>query len=93
MLNEQQIEQELQIIKQRNQRVELDKSWETSKTRRGFIVISTYVIASVWLIVIHDSNPMLKALIPTAGYLLSTLSLPIIKETWLSKFSKFKITK
>ena len=87
MLNEQQIEQEFENIKQRNRRVEADKAWEVSKTRRGFIAVTTYLVASIWLIVIRDGNPFLKALIPMVGYLLSTLSLPIIKKIWLSKYN------
>lgn len=76
------IEQELAAIKDRNARVEFDKAWEVSWTRRVFITIATYIVASVWLVLIHDTMPLLKALVPSAGYLLSTLSLPFIKEWW-----------
>ena len=79
MLNEQ-IEKEFLNIKQRNQRVEANKSWEMSKIRRGFIAGATYIIAGTWLSVIYDSNMWLKAIIATAGYLLSTLSLPLVKN-------------
>lgn len=79
------IEQEIDQIKERNMRVELDKAWERSWTRRLFIAAVTYVIASIWLVLIHDTNPFLKALVPTAGYLLSTLSLPFIKTWWSKK--------
>jgi len=76
------IEEEIQNIQERNRRVEIDKAWETSWTRRVFIATVTYIIAGVWLVMIHDSKPLLKALIPTVGYLLSTLSLPFIKKWW-----------
>lgn len=76
------IEKEIEAIKERNQRVEIDKAWEVSWTRRLFIAAVTYIIASVWLVLIHDTDPFLKALIPTVGYILSTLSLPIIKKWW-----------
>ena len=33
------IENEIKKIKERNKRVELDKAWETSYTRRIFILI------------------------------------------------------
>ena len=78
------IEQELTAIQERNQRVEADKAWEVSWTRRVFIALATYIIASIWLVVIHDSMPFLKALVPTVGYVLSTLSLPFIKQWWIS---------
>ena len=79
------IEQELEIIKQRNKRVEADKAWEVSWTRRLFIAILTYVVAGFWLVTIHDTNPWLKALVPAVGYLLSTLSIPVVKSWWVGK--------
>ncbi len=78
------IEKEIEIIKERNKRVEADKAWEISWTRRLFIVISTYIIAGIWLVVIHDTFPWLKAFIPSVGYMLSTLSLPFVKNWWTS---------
>ena len=79
------IEQEIQNIKERNQKVENDKAWEKSWTRRIFIAIMTYVIAIVWLVMISDTMPALKALVPALGYLLSTLSLSFLKSWWMSK--------
>ncbi|OGN28384.1 MAG: hypothetical protein A3A33_05190 [Candidatus Yanofskybacteria bacterium RIFCSPLOWO2_01_FULL_49_25] len=76
------LEQRIQNIEDRNQRVEIDKAWEVSWTRRLFIALVTYVIASIWIYIIRDSLPLLKAFVPTAGYLLSTLSLPVIKRWW-----------
>lgn len=82
------LEKEIGIIKERNSRVEADKAWEVSWARRLFIAISTYVIAGVWLMVIKDSFPWLKAFVPSAGYLLSTLSLPFIKEWWVKNHTQ-----
>ena len=83
-----QIEAEFENIRQRNKRVEADKAWETSAVRRIFIAAVTYIVASVWLFVIKDSLPFFKALIPTAGYILSTLSLSFIKNWWIGKHEK-----
>ena len=82
------MEQELKAIYERNQRVEADKAWEVSWTRRIFIAVATYVIASIWLLFIRDTMPFLKALVPTIGYLLSTLSLPLIKKNWIKNHDK-----
>lgn len=71
-----------QII-ERNQRVELDKAWETSKTRRSLIAVTTYVVATVWLFVIGNESPYLNALVPCGGYLFSTLSFPFVKRWWI----------
>ena len=79
------LEPRIQSIEDRNARVELDKAWEVSWTRRLFIAFTTYIIASIWLILIEDTDPFLKALVPTIGYLLSTLSLPLIKTWWSKK--------
>ena len=80
------IEAEIEIIKQRNKKVESDKAWEVSSTRKFFIFVSTYIIAAIWLVVIHDISPWLKALIPAIGYLLSTLSLPFVKNWWIERY-------
>lgn len=79
------MEPELQTLQERNKRVELDKAWETSKTRRGIIGLLTYIVACIFLTVIGSSSPYINALVPVGGYLLSTLSLPVIKQWWTSK--------
>ena len=79
----QNLEKEVELIKERNLKVEADKGWEVSWTRRIFISVSTYIIAGIWLAVINDSFPWLKAFVPALGYLFSTLSLPFIKKWWV----------
>lgn len=74
-------------ILDRNRRVEADKAWETSKTRRGVIAGITYLIATFFMWRIGVSEPFLNALVPTGGYLLSTLSLTFIKKWWVAKHS------
>ena len=81
------IEKQLKVIQERNARVEADKAWETSAFRRITIALVTYVIASIVLYTIGVSNFYLSAIIPTIGYLLSTLSLPFIKKWWITKHS------
>lgn len=80
------IEQELENIKKRNKRVELDKSWETSWTRKICIMILTYVIVVIYsyLIKRHD-NILLSSLVPVIGFALSTLSLKYIRKIWERK--------
>lgn len=78
----------IEQILERNSRVELDKAWETSKTRRAVIAIITYAVAYFFMWRIGFGEAYLNALIPTGGYLLSTLSLPFIKKYWLKKYMK-----
>lgn len=75
-------QKEIELIKHRNKRVELDKAWEVSWTRRLVIAVFTYAAAGFWLIVIGVKNPWLNAFIPSGAYILSMLSLPFIKNWW-----------
>ena len=88
MQNSEEIRREIEIIKERNRRVEADKAWEISWTRRLSIAIATYIIAGIWLFVISDTYPWLKAFVPAVGYFLSTLSLRAIKNRWLANRSE-----
>jgi hypothetical protein len=83
------LENEVDLLKKRNARVESDKAWETSNFRIACIVIITYIVAAVvFYLLIGARNVFLNALVPTIGYLLSTQSLPIVKKWWLDKFFK-----
>jgi len=79
------IEREINLIKERNARVEADKGWEMSWARRLFIGSATYIVAGLWLVAISDTYPWLKAFVPSVGYILSTLSLPFVKEWWAKR--------
>lgn len=82
------IENEIIQIKERNKKVELDKAWETSTVRTVVLTITTYILASLLLIVIKNQNPFVNALIPTLGYFLSFQTLPFIKKWWIKNKSK-----
>lgn len=73
---------EIQKLKERNERVELDKAWETSKTRRGLLAAATYVVVGIFLASINAPNPWTNALIPAGAYVLQTLTLPVLKNWW-----------
>ena len=79
------LEKEIAEIRERNRRVEQEKAWEVSWVRALFIVFVTYGTAGVWLALIHDSYPWAKALVPAAGYLFSTFSLPMLKRRWIAQ--------
>lgn len=80
--------QALNHLHDRNRRVEAEKAWETSWTRRLWIAVITFFVALVWLFVIHEPLAWAKALIPAAGYILSTLTLPMIKSGWIARYEK-----
>jgi hypothetical protein len=78
-------------IQDRNIKVETDKAWETSRTRRGVIVGATYLVAGAYMSALGGPLPWLNALIPAFGYLFSTLSLPHIRDVWVKKFHEKRI--
>lgn len=82
------MEDELREIQDRNRKVELNKSWETSLTRRFIIAGITYIVAVLWLRIIRNDQPFLNALVPFGGYLFSTWSLPFVKNWWIRKYSE-----
>jgi hypothetical protein len=80
------MEQEIKNIKVRNKRVELDKAWETSWTRKVCIMILTYIVVITYSYVIRNyDNILLSSLVPVIGFTLSTLSLKYIRKIWENK--------
>ena len=77
------LEKEINEIKERNKRVELDKAWETSWTRKICICILTYIVVITYSYLIRKlDNILLSSLVPVIGFSLSTLSLKIVRKTW-----------
>ncbi len=77
------IEEEILKIKERNKRVEGDKAWETSWTRRVCIMILTYIVVVIYSYVISKvSNIWLSSIVPVIGFTLSTLSLGLVRKIW-----------
>lgn len=85
-MNNEKIENEIKNIKARNARVELDKKWETSWTRRLCICVLTYIVVVVYCLMIEaGSNVFLSSLVPVIGFTLSTLSLGLVRKVWEKK--------
>jgi len=79
----QNLEIRISKIEERNRKVEKDKAWETSFTRRILLIIFTYLAIALYMLAIGLENPWLNAIIPSTGFLLSTLTLPIFKNLWI----------
>lgn len=82
------MEDQIKALEERNKRVEADKAWEKSLTRRLTVLIITFVAASILFWWMGSRDFYLQALVPTSAYLLSTLSLPWIKKQWMKNYSK-----
>jgi preprotein translocase subunit SecF len=79
------VEREIQALKERNARVEADKAWETSLSRKVLILVTTYLVASLVLFSIGVADFYLGAIIPTLGFFLSTLTFPAVKKWWIRR--------
>ena len=77
------LEKEVAAIKARNKRVETDKAWETSWTRRICIMVLTYAVVVLYSFTISKvQNIWLSSLVPVIGFTLSTLSLGLVRKFW-----------
>jgi sterol desaturase/sphingolipid hydroxylase (fatty acid hydroxylase superfamily) len=76
------LEKRISAIEARNRKVEKDKLWETSYTRRILLILFTYVAISLYLNAIEVSSPWLNAIVPSIGFWLSTLTLPLFRTLW-----------
>lgn len=82
------LEQRITRVEERNRRVELGKAWETSFTRKFFIALFTYLAIAIYMFAIGINNPWLNAIIPTVGFLLSTLTLSFVRQFWEKYFNR-----
>lgn len=77
------LKKEIENIKERNKRVELDKKWETSWTRKICVCMLTYIVVIIYSYVVRSyDNILLSSLVPVIGFTLSTLSLRYIRRIW-----------
>lgn len=77
------LEKEIAKIKERNVKVETDKAWETSYTRRILLTTFTYLAIGLYLNAIRIPDAWLNAVVPAVGFMLSTLTIPFFKRLWI----------
>lgn len=82
------LEKRISQIEDRNKKVEIDKAWESSYTRRILLIFFTYSTMAIYMGLVLRVEPFVNALVPTLGFLLSTLSLSFFKEFWIKKIHK-----
>jgi len=76
------LEKRIEKIERRNERVEMDKAWETSFSRKLLVAVFTYLAIALYFQFIVKIDPWINAIVPTVGFLLSTLTLPFFKSLW-----------
>lgn len=82
------LKREIDLIKQRNQRVELDKAWETSWTRKLIVAFLTYAVVVCFFVFAKLPDPFLNSIVPALAFVVSNLALPVFKKIWL-RFIKY----
>lgn len=82
------LQKEIEEIKERNKRVELDKAWETSWTRRCLILILTYIVITIFFFVAELPDPFVNAIVPSVAFVISTSTIPLVKRWWLRQENK-----
>ena len=80
------IEKEINEIKERNKKVELNKAWETSLIRRICIMLLTYIVVVLYSFSTDKiNNIFLSSLVPVIWFALSNLSLNAVRKIWEGK--------
>ncbi|MEK7059403.1 MAG: hypothetical protein AAB971_01460 [Patescibacteria group bacterium] len=82
------LEERVAKLEARNQRVEADKAWELSWTRRILITLLTYFVVVIYLQFVVHINPWINALVPVIGFFTSTFTVGLVKKYWLSRRSR-----
>ena len=75
-------EARIEAIEKRNREVEINKSWEGSWTRKILVAMFTYLSIALYFNYILEIDPWLNAIVPTVGFLLSTLTFPFFRSLW-----------
>jgi len=77
------LEKRVLEIEERNKKVETDKSWEISWTRRILLSLFTYLAIGVYLWTIEIPWAWLNAIVPAVAFMISTFTMPFFKNIWL----------
>lgn len=77
------LQAEIEKIKERNRKVEIDKAWETSWSRKIIIAILSYLVVGVTFAFFGMPRPWISAFVPAIAYLISMTSLSMLKSWWI----------
>ncbi|HLD81749.1 MAG TPA: hypothetical protein VJA22_00905 [Patescibacteria group bacterium] len=90
MTSTEELKKEIKEIQARNKRVEADKAWEMSWSRKLLILLLTYFVIVIFFLIAKLGNAFVNAIVPTIGFVFSTLSMPFFKNVWLKKHRQKK---
>ena len=63
----------------------MDKAWEGSVVRKSVVILITYIVVVLFLFAIGNNEPFIDALVPPAGFFLSTLVVSDLKKWWIKR--------
>ncbi|HEX5456123.1 MAG TPA: hypothetical protein VFW77_02030 [Candidatus Saccharimonadales bacterium] len=79
------LEERIAAIEARNKKVEADKAWELSWTRRIAITVLIYLVIGVYLRFVVHISPWINGLVPVIGYFISTVTMQKLKQWWTNR--------
>lgn len=82
------LNQQLKEVQNRNKRVEIDKAWETSLTRRLIIVLLTYFVMVLFFFFARLPKPFINAIVPAVAFVISTMTIDAVKRIWIRQKNK-----
>jgi len=82
------VQKRIEAIEQRNKKVESDKAWETSWARTIILACLTYITIVLFFLAAQLPKPFINSIVPTTGFVISTLSLPFFKNAWINHKNK-----
>ncbi len=88
MAEDQTLEERVAKLEARNSRVEADKAWETSWTRRLVLMLLIYVTVVFYLHFVIHIDPWINALVPVIGYFVSTFTVSFLKKRFTGRLRK-----
>lgn len=80
------LQRQIDEIKERNKKVEADKAWETSWARKGILIVLTYIVIVIFFLFAHLPDPFTNAIVPALAFVISTLTVPLFKNYWVEKY-------
>ncbi|HYH36269.1 MAG TPA: hypothetical protein VD706_02095 [Candidatus Saccharimonadales bacterium] len=85
MTEDRTLEERVAKLEARNRRVEADKAWETSWTRRLALTLFIYITVVFYLHFVIHINPWINGLVPVIGYFVSTLTVSFLKRRFTDR--------
>lgn len=82
------LQKNIDQINLRNQRVEVDKAWETSWSRKVLIIALTYIVIVTFFVAAELPRPFINAIVPVVAFTISTLTIGMCKTWWLKTYYK-----